>query len=271
MAAIGNCSLLAERIPANPLTRELSWNLRLSPSFFFSRYTPYTRGLSISTKAHNQPTAIQAKHEIPSLNTSINLDMNSNLKVSEKHDYSILISCKFCEARSMKTMASDSYKEGVVIAKCDACDNLHVIADRLGLFGEPDSVSVEDFLAARGEEIKNGPSSTVNLTLKIPSSNTSINLDMNSNLKVSEKHDYNILISCKFCEARSMKTMASDSYKEGVVIAKCDACDNLHVIADRLGLFGEPDSVSVEDFLAARGEEIKNGPSSTLNLTLKTT
>ncbi|GER36753.1 Zim17-type zinc finger protein [Striga asiatica] len=177
MAAIGNCSLLAERIPQIPLTREyvisysqftlskhadsvdLSWNLRLSPSFFFRRYKPYTRGLSINTKANNQPTAIQAKHEIPKM-----LDMNSKLKVSEKHDLSILISCKVCEARSMKTMAGDSYKEGVVIAKCDACGNLHVIADRFGLFEELGSV--EDFLAARGEEIKDGPCGTLNLTLK---------------------------------------------------------------------------------------------------------
>ncbi|CAA0806381.1 Zim17-type zinc finger protein [Striga hermonthica] len=176
MAAIGKFSLLAARIPTSLLTRELSRNLRLSPSFFFRRYEPYTRGLSFCTKANNQPTAIQAtKHEIPSLKTSPCLDNNnqatsmklnmiSNLTVSEKHDNAILIICKVCGARSLKTMAGDSYKKGVVIAKCDACNNLHIIADKLGLFGEPGSVSVEDFLAARGEEIKTrGPCSTVNL------------------------------------------------------------------------------------------------------------
>ncbi|GER48952.1 Zim17-type zinc finger protein [Striga asiatica] len=171
MAAIGKFSLLAARIPTNLLTRDLSRNLRLSPSFFFRRYEPYTRvlSLSISTKANNEPTAIQAKHEIPSLKThSRKLDMNTNLTATEKHDSAILIICKVCGARSLKTMAGDSYKKGIVIAKCDACNNFHVIADKLGLFGESGIVSVEDFLAARGEEIKNGrgPCGTVNLMPK---------------------------------------------------------------------------------------------------------
>jgi hypothetical protein len=44
-------------------------------------------------------------------------------------------------------------------------------------------------------------------------------------------------------------------------------CNNLHRIAGRLGWIGEPGSV--EEYLAARGEEVKKGSVDTLNLTLE--
>ncbi|CAI0442710.1 unnamed protein product [Linum tenue] len=69
------------------------------------------------------------------------------------------------------------------------------------------------------------------------------------------------------CETRSFKTLSRESYEKGVVVARCGGCDNLHLIADRLGWFGEPGSV--EEFLAARGEEVKKGSADTLSLTLE--
>ncbi|GER36206.1 Zim17-type zinc finger protein [Striga asiatica] len=155
MAAIGKFSLRAAITPPSPLTREGIKLLALVISFV-SCYSVF--GMMSGVEIDRN---LNAKHETPSLNTSpcldnnqatsIKLNMNSNLKVSEKHDLGILISCKVCEARSFKTMARDSYQKGVVIAKCDPCGNLHLIADRLGLFGE---------------EIKTSPCFTVNLTLK---------------------------------------------------------------------------------------------------------
>ena len=63
------------------------------------------------------------------------------------------------------------------------------------------------------------------------------------------------------------RSMASrDSYENGVVVARCGGCNNLHLIADRLGWFGEPGSI--EDFLAAKGEEVKKGSTDTLNFSL---
>ena len=51
------------------------------------------------------------------------------------------------------------------------------------------------------------------------------------------------------------------------MLARCGGCNNVHLIADRLGWFGEPGSI--EEFLAARGEEVKKGSADTLNLTLE--
>lgn len=64
-----------------------------------------------------------------------------------------------------------------------------------------------------------------------------------------------------------MKTMSRESYEKGVVVARCGGCNNLHLIADHLGWFGQPGTVG--DFLAARGEEWKEGSADTLNLTLE--
>ncbi|GER35191.1 Zim17-type zinc finger protein [Striga asiatica] len=162
------------KISQNPLSRELSRNFYPSPSSFACSYQLCTRDFSIGSKANTQPIENQPKPEIPSLNTSlcsennqtthVKLNVNSNLKVSERHDLAMLFTCKVCEARSLKTACRDSYEKGVVIARCDGCGNLHLIADRLGWFGEPGSV--EDFLAARGEEFKKGSPSTMNITLE---------------------------------------------------------------------------------------------------------
>ncbi|KAI4351438.1 hypothetical protein L6164_005807 [Bauhinia variegata] len=76
-----------------------------------------------------------------------------------------------------------------------------------------------------------------------------------------------MIFTCKVCETRSIKTVCRESYEKGVVVARCDGFNNLHLIADRLGWFGEPGSI--EDYLATRGEEVKKGSIDALNLTLE--
>ncbi|KAL6633299.1 hypothetical protein ACP70R_025970 [Stipagrostis hirtigluma subsp. patula] len=87
----------------------------------------------------------------------------SNLKISPRHDLAMVFTCKVCETRSMKMASRESYEKGVVVARCGGCNNLHLIADRLGWFGEPGSI--EDFLAAQGEEVKKGSTDTLNFSL----------------------------------------------------------------------------------------------------------
>ncbi|KAJ1281657.1 hypothetical protein BS78_04G322300 [Paspalum vaginatum] len=87
-----------------------------------------------------------------------------------------------------------------------------------------------------------------------------------SNLKISPRHDLTMIFTCKVCDTRSMKMASRDSYENGVVVVRCAGCNNLHLIADRLGWFGEPGSI--EDFLAAKGEEVKKGSMDALNFSL---
>ncbi|XP_059666055.1 uncharacterized protein LOC132311918 isoform X2 [Cornus florida] len=105
--------------------------------------------------------------------------------------------------------------------------------------------------------------------LSDPSSNPSSAVKYNaiSNLKMSPRHDLAMVFTCKVCDTRSVKTLCRESYEKGVVVARCAGCNNLHLIADHLGWFGEPGSV--EELLAARGEEVKKCSMDTLNLTLE--
>ncbi|CAN7128485.1 hypothetical protein BRARA_G01646 [Brassica rapa] len=88
-----------------------------------------------------------------------------------------------------------------------------------------------------------------------------------SQLKINPRHDFMMVFTCKVCETRSMKMASRESYEKGVVVVRCEGCDNLHLIADRRGWFGEPGSV--EEFLAAQGEEFKKGSMDSLSLTVE--
>jgi hypothetical protein len=53
------------------------------------------------------------------------------------------------ETRTAKPFSRRAYDHGVVIVMCPGCKARHLLADRLGWFGQ--SSSIEDILAERGE------------------------------------------------------------------------------------------------------------------------
>lgn len=161
------------------MAAESSWPFLSSTSSILSRDDIHSRSLGTLAEAskqdgeageglescsvdNNGSSANSASSPMNS-NTMIK-QMTSNLKISSRHDLLMFFTCKKCETRSMKSVCRESYYKGVVVARCDGCNNLHLIADRLGWFGEPSSV--EDFLAARGEEVKKGSPETLGLTLE---------------------------------------------------------------------------------------------------------
>ncbi|KAF5395205.1 Zf-DNL-domain-containing protein [Paragonimus heterotremus] len=44
-----------------------------------------------------------------------------------------------------------------------------------------------------------------------------------------------IEFTCKKCNHRSKKYFSKQAYQKGIVIIRCDGCENLHLIADNLG------------------------------------
>ncbi|XP_057794716.1 uncharacterized protein LOC131011001 [Salvia miltiorrhiza] len=153
---------------------EVSRKFHPSPSSFSRNYEQYTRGFqslseaSVQNPSENGSCSDQSTSRcVSSLTTdeaAVKHQVKSKLKVSERHDLVMMFTCKVCDTRNLKTACRESYDKGVVVARCNGCDNLHLIADRLGWFGEPSSV--EEFLAARGEEVKKGSAETMNLTLE---------------------------------------------------------------------------------------------------------
>ncbi|KAA8534404.1 hypothetical protein F0562_031921 [Nyssa sinensis] len=174
-------SLLASRQPQTSLSNEASWQFLPAVNSFFHRSEFYKR---IQTLTETGKPAVEdvERHDTcgltPDSNSSLEVlsDTNSNhnsgvkfnavsnLKTSSRHDLAMIFTCKVCETRSVKTVCRESYEKGVVVARCDGCNNLHLIADHLGWFGEPGNI--EDLLSARGEEVKKGSVDTLNLTLE---------------------------------------------------------------------------------------------------------
>lgn len=61
--------------------------------------------------------------------------------------------------------------------------------------------------------------------------------------------------TCNICENRSNKMISKQAYNEGVVLVRCEGCENLHLIADNLGWFRD-EKVNIEDLMKERGETV---------------
>jgi mitochondrial protein import protein ZIM17 len=65
-----------------------------------------------------------------------------------------------------------------------------------------------------------------------------------------------IVFTCKVCETRAAKSFSRRAYDHGVVLVRCPGCENLHLVADRLGYF-EDESWDLEKFLKESGGKVK--------------
>uniref|UniRef100_A0A1B6GA22 DNL-type domain-containing protein n=1 Tax=Cuerna arida TaxID=1464854 RepID=A0A1B6GA22_9HEMI len=66
-----------------------------------------------------------------------------------------------------------------------------------------------------------------------------------------------LLFTCKKCNTRNDKLMSKLSYEKGIVIMRCDGCQNLHLIADNLDWFKNPQGRNIEEILASKGEQVQ--------------
>lgn len=67
-------------------------------------------------------------------------------------NYVIIYTCKVCETRQSRSFTKNAYHKGVVIVRCEGCENLHLIADNLKWF-EEDAVNVEDLVKRENKEV----------------------------------------------------------------------------------------------------------------------
>jgi protein import protein ZIM17 len=76
--------------------------------------------------------------EIESSYTRGSVSILDNIKGAKNHDrgelYVLMFTCTKCDTRSIRSFTKVAYHEGVVLIKCEGCQNVHLIADNLGWF-----------------------------------------------------------------------------------------------------------------------------------------
>lgn len=68
-----------------------------------------------------------------SAKVSLNLDNIPGMQTAGEK-YVIMFTCNVCETRAARKISKKAYNTGVVICRCENCKNLHLIADRMGVF-----------------------------------------------------------------------------------------------------------------------------------------
>ncbi|PAA79203.1 hypothetical protein BOX15_Mlig020231g2, partial [Macrostomum lignano] len=91
---------------------------------------------------------------LPAAFESANLADSTDIVQDAKRQMGIVFTCKVCSTRQARSFSRVAYDRGVVIIRCDGCQNLHLIADNLHWFDHVGGRNVEQILRERGEEVR---------------------------------------------------------------------------------------------------------------------
>mmetsp|Transcript_4541 Transcript_4541/g.5790 ORF Transcript_4541/g.5790 Transcript_4541/m.5790 type:complete len:266 (-) Transcript_4541:192-989(-) len=107
--------------------------------------------LSLATLAANDETSSSSSPP-PITNESFS-DIPGVVSGGKK--LAIVYTCKVCNTRSAKKFSERAYRHGIVLVRCPGCENLHLVADRLGVFEDEDDGGwdLERYMKRMGEKV----------------------------------------------------------------------------------------------------------------------
>ena len=110
--------------------------------------------LGVSTLQCHSASRSFLCHQIKPPNPQLCRNLSDKTSIGQiKPTMSIIFTCNVCQTRQAKTMSRKSYEKGVVLIRCDGCENLHLVADNLGWFRDQ-KTNVVDILREKEEEVR---------------------------------------------------------------------------------------------------------------------
>ena len=140
---------------------------------YFSTTTKYDEDKDADNTNHQSEQSSSPTVQVTSNNDTISLEIPGTGKTGTGRTLALVFTCTVCETRAAKQFTENAYLNGVVLIRCPGCQNLHLIADRLGWFDDTDGkhfdlTTLEQMTGQKVQRIggENGTTSVWELSLE---------------------------------------------------------------------------------------------------------
>ena len=127
-------------------------NFAKSKMGYMAKYRPAMNMLNTRHFCSKEDDGLTITKEGDTEKVTIDLSKVKGTTLGNSGAYLIMYTWKVCEHRQARTFSKGSYHEGVVLIRCEGCDNLHLIADNLGWFDD-NNTNIETIMKEKGDRI----------------------------------------------------------------------------------------------------------------------